>query len=280
MPTPWFVEQTPLRRTVSRTALAGVSGPAPQPDFLTPTPRVPEHPQARALPYRFSTPQRTFHASRCRCDQRRRFLRPLLAGPDRRRARTTSPSEVVLPTVYQSYQIIRRNGAVVAFEPSKIAVALMKAFLAVHGTGGAASSSVRDRGATDAERRPRLAALAPQRWHLPHRRRAGPCRARPDAQRPPRSGARLCAVPRAPRSRACSRWRSGQTGRATVHGAGWWRAPCVGPWQPAQPDRPRPARTSAPTSSPSPSWPRPSAICTTACRWRRSTRPPSWLHAR
>ncbi|MFO1228187.1 ribonucleoside-diphosphate reductase subunit alpha [Roseateles sp.] len=58
--------------------------------------------------------------------------------------RTTSPSEVVLPTVYQSYQIIRRNGAVVAFEPSKIAVALMKAFLAVHGTGGAASSSVRE----------------------------------------------------------------------------------------------------------------------------------------
>ena len=34
----------------------------------------------------------------------------------------------------QGYQIIRRNGAVVAFEPAKIAVALMKAFLAVHGT--------------------------------------------------------------------------------------------------------------------------------------------------
>ncbi|NDY93057.1 ribonucleoside-diphosphate reductase subunit alpha [Ideonella livida] len=45
---------------------------------------------------------------------------------------------------YQSYQIIRRNGAVVAFEPNKIAVALMKAFLAVHGTHGAASASVRD----------------------------------------------------------------------------------------------------------------------------------------
>ncbi|MDP1194432.1 ATP cone domain-containing protein, partial [Klebsiella pneumoniae] len=39
---------------------------------------------------------------------------------------------------------IRRNGAVVSFEPSKIAVALMKAFLAVHGTSGAASASVRE----------------------------------------------------------------------------------------------------------------------------------------
>ncbi|WP_426148492.1 ribonucleoside-diphosphate reductase subunit alpha [Polaromonas sp. DSR2-3-2] len=43
-----------------------------------------------------------------------------------------------------NYQIIRRNGSVVAFEPSKIAVAMMKAFLAVHGTQGAASVSVRE----------------------------------------------------------------------------------------------------------------------------------------
>src|SRR5690606_10460422 len=41
-------------------------------------------------------------------------------------------------------QIIRRNGAVVPFEPSKIGIALMKAFLAVHGTQGAASASVRE----------------------------------------------------------------------------------------------------------------------------------------
>ncbi len=47
-------------------------------------------------------------------------------------------------SVYTGYQIIRRNGAVVAFEPHKIAVALMKAFLAVHGTHGAASASVRE----------------------------------------------------------------------------------------------------------------------------------------
>jgi ribonucleoside-diphosphate reductase alpha chain len=43
-----------------------------------------------------------------------------------------------------NYQIIRRNGAVVPFEPNKIAVAVMKAFLAVHGTQGAASASVRE----------------------------------------------------------------------------------------------------------------------------------------
>ena len=49
-----------------------------------------------------------------------------------------------MPSVYQGYQIIRRNGAVVSFEPNKIAVALMKAFLAVHGTQGAASASVRE----------------------------------------------------------------------------------------------------------------------------------------
>jgi ribonucleoside-diphosphate reductase alpha chain len=47
-------------------------------------------------------------------------------------------------TAYAGYQIIRRNGAVVPFEPSKIAVALTKAFLAVHGTQGAASASVRE----------------------------------------------------------------------------------------------------------------------------------------
>ena len=49
-------------------------------------------------------------------------------------------------SAYQGYQILRRNGAVVSFEPNKIAVALMKAFLAVHGTQGAASASVREKG--------------------------------------------------------------------------------------------------------------------------------------
>ena len=52
----------------------------------------------------------------------------------------SSPRSTALP----NYQIIRRNGAVVPFEPNKIAIAMMKAFLAVHGTQGAASASVRE----------------------------------------------------------------------------------------------------------------------------------------
>ena len=59
-------------------------------------------------------------------------------------ATVTAASAVAASAVYAGYQIIRRNGAVVSFEPNKIAVALMKAFLAVHGTQGAASASVRE----------------------------------------------------------------------------------------------------------------------------------------
>lgn len=57
---------------------------------------------------------------------------------------TGSTAEPAGASVLTQYQIIRRNGAVVPFEPSKIAVAMMKAFLAVHGTQGAASASVRE----------------------------------------------------------------------------------------------------------------------------------------
>ncbi len=42
------------------------------------------------------------------------------------------------------YHVIRRNGAVVRFEPSKIAVAMTKAFLAVRGGQGAASAAIRE----------------------------------------------------------------------------------------------------------------------------------------
>ncbi len=45
---------------------------------------------------------------------------------------------------YSQYKIIRRNGAVVAFEPGKISVALTKAFIAVGGGQGAASARVRE----------------------------------------------------------------------------------------------------------------------------------------
>ncbi|MCP5244054.1 MAG: ribonucleoside-diphosphate reductase subunit alpha [Burkholderiales bacterium] len=45
---------------------------------------------------------------------------------------------------YSQYKIIRRNGAVVAFEPVKISVAMTKAFIAVDGGQGAASVRVRE----------------------------------------------------------------------------------------------------------------------------------------
>jgi ribonucleoside-diphosphate reductase alpha chain len=63
------------------------------------------------------------------------------AAPLAPTAGTATPAPA---TAYAGFQIIRRNGAVVPFEPHKIAVALMKAFLAVHGAQGAASASVRE----------------------------------------------------------------------------------------------------------------------------------------
>ncbi len=59
-------------------------------------------------------------------------------------AHSATVSDGGAANVLAHYQIIRRNGAVVPFEPNKIAVAMMKAFLAVHGTQGAASASVRE----------------------------------------------------------------------------------------------------------------------------------------
>jgi ribonucleoside-diphosphate reductase alpha chain len=60
---------------------------------------------------------------------------------------TVSHSELSPSTaqsVYAQYNIIRRNGAVVGFEPGKISVAMTKAFLAVEGGQGAASARVRE----------------------------------------------------------------------------------------------------------------------------------------
>ncbi len=45
---------------------------------------------------------------------------------------------------YTDYKVIRRNGAVVGFEPAKIQVALTKAFLAVQGGSSAASAAMRE----------------------------------------------------------------------------------------------------------------------------------------
>ena len=53
-------------------------------------------------------------------------------------------SPVQQPSILAQYKVIRRNGAVVAFEPWKISVAMTKAFLAVSGGQGAASARIRE----------------------------------------------------------------------------------------------------------------------------------------
>ena len=67
-----------------------------------------------------------------------------IASPSLLAAHSSTTESGVANNTLSHYQIIRRNGAVVPFEPNKIAVAMMKAFLAVHGTQGAASASVRE----------------------------------------------------------------------------------------------------------------------------------------
>jgi len=52
-----------------------------------------------------------------------------------------TPAEIV---ARGDYRVIRRNGAVVAFEPHKISVAMTKAFLAVAGGQGAVSARIRE----------------------------------------------------------------------------------------------------------------------------------------
>lgn len=72
---------------------------------------------------------------------------PVSSGNPAPAAMTGQASPAVLSAhaqSYQDYKIIRRNGAVVAFEPTKIAVAMTKAFLAVNGGQGAASARVRE----------------------------------------------------------------------------------------------------------------------------------------
>ncbi len=64
--------------------------------------------------------------------------RNLMAGE------TGSPLAANADPRLAQYKVIRRNGAVVAFEPSKIAIAVTKAFLAVNGGQSAASARVRE----------------------------------------------------------------------------------------------------------------------------------------
>ncbi|TCT09135.1 ribonucleoside-diphosphate reductase subunit alpha [Paralcaligenes ureilyticus] len=59
-------------------------------------------------------------------------------------APTQAASDASSTSQWHGFHIIRRNGAVVGFEPGKIAIAMTKAFLAVNGGQGAASARVRE----------------------------------------------------------------------------------------------------------------------------------------
>ncbi|MFJ1299713.1 ribonucleoside-diphosphate reductase subunit alpha [Pseudomonadota bacterium AL_CKDN230030165-1A_HGKHYDSX7] len=65
--------------------------------------------------------------------------RPSAVPPESNDAQSGTPTGQ-----FASYNIIRRNGSVVGFEPGKIAIAMTKAFLAVNGGQGAASARVRE----------------------------------------------------------------------------------------------------------------------------------------
>ena len=64
---------------------------------------------------------------------------PSVAG-----ANVAKASAVTQSSAYPEYRIIRRNGAVVGFDPGKISVAMTKAFLAIEGGQGAASARIRE----------------------------------------------------------------------------------------------------------------------------------------
>jgi ribonucleoside-diphosphate reductase alpha chain len=59
-------------------------------------------------------------------------------------SKTSAQAPAAVADRFAQFKVVRRNGAVVAFEPSKVAVALTKAFLAVSGGQGAASARVRE----------------------------------------------------------------------------------------------------------------------------------------
>jgi ribonucleoside-diphosphate reductase alpha chain len=61
------------------------------------------------------------------------------------RSASVADASSAVPSSWSEYKVIRRNGAVVGFEPAKISVAMTKAYLAVNGSQGAASARIRER---------------------------------------------------------------------------------------------------------------------------------------
>jgi len=66
------------------------------------------------------------------------------ASPSFQPADVSADSSARAEAQFDLYKVVRRNGAVVIFEPAKISIALTKAFIAVNGGQGAASARVRE----------------------------------------------------------------------------------------------------------------------------------------
>lgn len=64
------------------------------------------------------------------------MLSAIEQGPDAIKPDTVPDSSIAPFVSYPDYKVIRRNGAVVAFEPSKVSIAMTKAFLAISGVRG------------------------------------------------------------------------------------------------------------------------------------------------
>src|SRR5512139_2946618 len=65
-------------------------------------------------------------------------------APDSQPPMTAVPSAAIAATAPGQLRVIKRNGTVVTYDDSKIAVAMTKAFLAVEGGTAAASSRIRE----------------------------------------------------------------------------------------------------------------------------------------
>ena len=199
------------------------------------------------------------------------------AGPGLGRALPEAGSAPRNP--YSDYKIIRRNGAVVGFEPSKISVAMTKAFLAVNGSQGAASARIREvvAGLTDAvvgallRRQPKGGTFhiedIQDQVELALMRSGEHDVARAYVlYREERSKARAAGEGRAKSASPASTWsRDGQSKPLDREALSRLVAPPARAW-PA----PRPSRSSR----------RRCATSTTACRWTKCASPRCWRRAR
>src|SRR5690606_167791 len=109
------------------------SGQTPGHRFLSSNSPTPAAPQGRHV----------FHRGGSRM-QRVAERSPSTQGHHHSAGAADIESRPASSSTWADYKVIRRNGSVVGFEPSKISIAVTKAFLAVNGGHGAASARVRE----------------------------------------------------------------------------------------------------------------------------------------